>query len=611
MSRPDSRTRQNSHRRCSLDGDRRARRPAARRLARSRCARRLRARGARSRCSAERAGRRPGRGRRRPAIEEIPGGADPADARVIDEWSKALTRGDVAAAARLFAIPSVAQNGPALIRIRDAADARLFNSSLPCGARLVEATPEGGFVVATFELSERPGGDCGSGAGGSARTAFEIVDGEIVEWRRVATGDGPRRREPGVGELDREPPPAPFRVALAAPILIVMRFGESVGLSDLLSREECSCQGSSWSCSPLWCLACRSDSSPVAMTTTKVSGSTGGGGETSLDMVIGVSLPLSGDLADFGPPGEKAADLALDRDQRRDRGGRRRPHGRARQRGQLRRGRSAVRGAGAAQAGDVRRRELHRRRLGLGRHDPERRVGVDPRGGPADLAGGDQRRDHRSRRRRLRQPDLTARLVPGPDPGELHGSRSSAAPRARRSTSAPATTPTAPASRRRSAPRGRSSEATIGEEVIYDLDLPNYDTEAEQITSGNPDAIVIIDFPETYNKVGPALVRTGNFDPSTTFVTDGLISSDLARAPGRRRSTACAAPRRACPTTRRRRRRSTSAYKAARAEGRRAADVRRSELRRRGPLLPGSGRRRVDRGRRHGRARSRRSAAPG
>ena len=37
----------------------------------------------------------------------------------------------------------------------------------------------------------------------------------------------------------------------------------------------------------------------------------GGGGETSLDMAIGVSLPLSGDLADFGPPGEKAADLAF------------------------------------------------------------------------------------------------------------------------------------------------------------------------------------------------------------------------------------------------------------------------------------------------------------
>src|SRR5918999_3176500 len=37
-----------------------------------------------------------------------------------------------------------------------------------------------------------------------------------------------------------------------------------------------------------------------------------GGGETSLDLVIGDSVPLSGDLADFGPPGEKAADLAIE-----------------------------------------------------------------------------------------------------------------------------------------------------------------------------------------------------------------------------------------------------------------------------------------------------------
>jgi branched-chain amino acid transport system substrate-binding protein len=71
----------------------------------------------------------------------------------------------------------------------------------------------------------------------------------------------------------------------------------------------------------------------------------------------------------------------------------------------------------------------------------------------------------------------------------------------------------------------------IGEEVVYDIKLPNYDTEAEQLVSGNPDGLVIVDFPETYNKVGPALVRAG-FDPKTTFVTDGLISGDLAESAG-------------------------------------------------------------------------------
>src|ERR671919_2753047 len=37
----------------------------------------------------------------------------------------------------------------------------------------------------------------------------------------------------------------------------------------------------------------------------------GGGGEAQLDLVIGDSIPLTGDLADFGPPGQKAADLAI------------------------------------------------------------------------------------------------------------------------------------------------------------------------------------------------------------------------------------------------------------------------------------------------------------
>ena len=63
---------------------------------------------------------------------------------------------------------------------------------------------------------------------------------------------------------------------------------------------------------------------------------------------------------------------------------------------------------------------------------------------------------------------------------------------------------------------------TIGEEVIYDLEQPSYDSEADQLTSGSPDGLVIIDFPEPWDKVGPALVRTGNYDAKKTFGTDGL-----------------------------------------------------------------------------------------
>ncbi len=88
---------------------------------------------------------------------------------------------------------------------------------------------------------------------------------------------------------------------------------------------------------------------------------------------------------------------------------------------------------------------------------------------------------------------------------------------------------------------------TIGEEVIYDLEQPSYDSEADQLTSGNPDAFVIIDFPEPCNKVGPALVRTGNWDPKKTFGTDGLAfgGEDRRRGGDRRpRGQRAGCPRR-------------------------------------------------------------------
>ncbi|MGH2989296.1 MAG: hypothetical protein ACRDMA_05430 [Solirubrobacterales bacterium] len=123
------------------------------------------------------------------APSDVAGDADPEAVKVISAWSEALRRGDIDAAADLFAIPSVAENGPILVRIDSEQKARLFNQSLPCGGRLIRAEGTGELTTATFRLTERPGpGSCGDGTGETAKTAFVIRDGEIVEWRRVGEG---------------------------------------------------------------------------------------------------------------------------------------------------------------------------------------------------------------------------------------------------------------------------------------------------------------------------------------------------------------------------------------------------------------------------------------
>ena len=57
--------------------------------------------------------------------------------------------------------------------------------------------------------------------------------------------------------------------------------------------------------------------------------------------------------------------------------------------------------------------------------------------------------------------------------------------------------------------------------VLYDPGAASYDSEAQQIVAGNPDAWVILDFPATYAKVGAALLRTGKFDATKLFVGGG------------------------------------------------------------------------------------------
>jgi hypothetical protein len=115
----------------------------------------------------------------------------PEPEAVVRGWAADLRRGDIDAATARFAVPSLVSNGTPVERLETRVQVRSFNASLPCGARVRKVRREGRFLVATFVLTERPGGDCGAGTGGTATTAFHVRDGKIVRWIRV-----PQRGEP-------------------------------------------------------------------------------------------------------------------------------------------------------------------------------------------------------------------------------------------------------------------------------------------------------------------------------------------------------------------------------------------------------------------------------
>ena len=120
--------------------------------------------------------------------------------------------------------------------------------------------------------------------------------------------------------------------------------------------------------------------------------------------------------------------------------------------------------------------------------------------------------------------------------------------------------------------------------VVFDPAQATFDSEAGQVVANNPDAYVIIDYPDTYAKLGAALVRTGKFDPTKAFVADALAFSTVP-------SNIPPAGHRRCPRHARRhadRHRQLQAVRFPLAEGRRgrALLARRQQLRFHDALLP-------------------------
>ncbi len=78
----------------------------------------------------------------------------------------------------------------------------------------------------------------------------------------------------------------------------------------------------------------------------------------------------------------------------------------------------------------------------------------------------------------------------------------------------------------------KASGGTIGAKVVYNPEATSLDSEAGKLAAGNPAAWVIIDFPDSWQKMGPALARTGKWSPAKTWTVDGLKSNDLPQKAG-------------------------------------------------------------------------------
>jgi ABC-type branched-subunit amino acid transport system substrate-binding protein len=75
----------------------------------------------------------------------------------------------------------------------------------------------------------------------------------------------------------------------------------------------------------------------------------------------------------------------------------------------------------------------------------------------------------------------------------------------------------------------RSDGGTIGESVAYDPADDDLDQVAERATDGDPDALVVVEFPDQFAGLAKSLERTGDYHPERTWATDLLASTELAK----------------------------------------------------------------------------------
>jgi branched-chain amino acid transport system substrate-binding protein len=250
----------------------------------------------------------------------------------------------------------------------------------------------------------------------------------------------------------------------------------------------------------------------------------GGGGSGKIDLTIGDSIPLTGDLSDYGPPGQKASDLAI----------------------------SVITKANQQAGVDNTVKVVHEDN----ETSPQAAVQAARKLVDSDnascITGAWASSDTIPTAQSVSIPDGVLQISPASTADEITGldddgllNRTSPPDSFQGPTLANTIADALGGASGKTVNIGARNDAygtgltqtfgdawkdlggSVGQQVIYDPEQPSYDSEAGQITSGNPDATVIIDFPETFVKVAPALQRTGNWDPTKGWFTDGLASSSL------------------------------------------------------------------------------------
>ncbi len=110
------------------------------------------------------------------------GPSDPT--QVVESWSQAINASDDETAAGLFAPGAVVIQDGRRTTLTGETEALAFNSSLPCGGKIVKTSAKDDEVTATFTLTRRPGHMC-DGTGEAAIAVFRIADGKITLWHQL------------------------------------------------------------------------------------------------------------------------------------------------------------------------------------------------------------------------------------------------------------------------------------------------------------------------------------------------------------------------------------------------------------------------------------------